>query len=167
MITARQLLENLQKANQSLQQRVQPSRVAEGSNDLRSSVLDVLQQVYQGASKGEEMIDYLADELDDYYTHVKMSGDKVLQQAYNHMMDQGQEAEGDPKLMAQIASQAIKMLNQQGVAEGSYKTYQPKHVAWVVRHGDGKVSEFKPHEDDAANAKYDQVKHNQIGRAHV
>ena len=47
-----------------------------------------------------------------------------------------------------------------GVAEGSYKTYQPKHVAWVVRHGDGKVSEFKPHEDDAANAKYDQVKHN-------
>ena len=160
MITARQLLENLQKANQSLQQRVQPSRVAEGSNDLRSSVLDILQQVYQGASKGEEMIDYLADELDDWYTHVKMSGDKVLQQAYNNMMDQGQEAEGDPKLMAQIASQAIKMLNQQGVAEGSYKTYKPKHVAWVVRHGDGKVSEFKPHEDDAAKAKYDQVKDN-------
>ena len=46
------------------------------------------------------------------------------------------------------------------VAEGSYKTYQPKHVAWVVRHGDGKVSEFKPHEDDAAKAKYDQVKGN-------
>jgi hypothetical protein len=47
-----------------------------------------------------------------------------------------------------------------GVAEGSYKTYQPKHVAWVVRHGDGKVSEFKPHEDAAAKAKYDQVKNN-------
>mgnify|MGYP003344147486 CR=1 FL=1 len=35
MITAPQLLENLQKANQSLQQRVQPSRVAETSDYLR------------------------------------------------------------------------------------------------------------------------------------
>ena len=54
----------------------------------------------------------------------------------------------------------LKHCLKQGVAEGSYKTYQPKHVAWVVTHGDGKVSEFKPHEDDAANAKYDQVKGN-------
>ena len=61
---------------------------------------------------------------------------------------------------------AYSMLNvfiknaQQGVAEGSRKTYQPKHVAWVVNHGNGKVSEFKPHEDDAARSKYDSVKHN-------
>ena len=44
--------------------------------------------------------------------------------------------------------------------EGSHKTYQPKHVAWVVRHGDGKVSEFKPHEDDAARAQFERVKGN-------
>lgn len=48
----------------------------------------------------------------------------------------------------------------QGVAEGSRKTYQPKHVAWVVGHGDGKVSEFKPHEDDAARAQFEKVKGN-------
>jgi hypothetical protein len=55
-----------------------------------------------------------------------------------------------------------KILNvsEEGVAEGSYKTYQPKHVAWVVRHGDGKVSEFKPHEDDAAKAQFEKVKGN-------
>jgi hypothetical protein len=44
--------------------------------------------------------------------------------------------------------------------EGSHKRYQPKHVAWVVRHGDGKVSEFKPHEDDAARAQFERVKGN-------
>jgi hypothetical protein len=48
----------------------------------------------------------------------------------------------------------------QDMAEGSYKTYQPKHVAWVVRHGDGHVSEFKPHEDDAAKAQFEKVKGN-------
>jgi hypothetical protein len=55
-----------------------------------------------------------------------------------------------------------KILNvsEEGVAEGSYKTYQPKHVAWVVQHGDGKVSEFKPHEDGAAKAQFDKVKGN-------
>ena len=54
----------------------------------------------------------------------------------------------------------INKSNEQGVAEGSRKTYQPKHVAWVVRHGDGKVSEFKPHEDDVAKAQFDKVKGN-------
>ena len=60
----------------------------------------------------------------------------------------------------ELLQQQYGVNENQGVAEGSYKTYQPKHVAWVVRHGDGKVSEFKPHEDDAAKAKYDQVKGN-------
>ena len=59
-----------------------------------------------------------------------------------------------------VDAKEIRKIKEEVVAEGSYKTYQPKHVAWVVRHGDGKVSEFKPHEDDAANAKYDQVKGN-------
>jgi hypothetical protein len=49
---------------------------------------------------------------------------------------------------------------EQDVAEGSFKTYEPRHVKWVVNHGDGHVSEFDPNEDAAAQAKYAAVKGN-------
>jgi ribosomal protein L37AE/L43A len=56
---------------------------------------------------------------------------------------------------------------EQGVSEEvekqlvkEYKIYKAKHVAWVVSHGDGHVSRFKPHEDDAAKAQFEKVKGN-------
>jgi hypothetical protein len=92
--------------------------VAEGTDDLRDSVLDVLKAIYNGSSSGEYMIDTLADEFGQYYDEVEASGDQSLQNAYSFMMDNGQEADGDPQAMAQIAKQAISMLTQ-GVAEGT------------------------------------------------
>jgi len=91
--------------------------VAEGADDLRDSVLDVLKAIYNGSSSGEYMIDTLADEFGQYYDEVEASGDQSLQNAYSFMMDNGQEADSDPQAMAQIAKQAISMLTQ-GVAEG-------------------------------------------------
>lgn len=88
----------------------------ESSNDLRDSVLEVLKTIYNGASAGEEMIDYLADEFGQYYDQVEASGDQSLQNAYSFMMDNGQEAESDPQAMAKTARQAVSMLRQ-GVAE--------------------------------------------------
>lgn len=87
------------------------------TDDLRDSVLNVLQTIYKGAAAGEEMIDYLADELNDYYRYVKASKDKTLKQAYQFMMDNGQEAEDDPKMMAMVAGKAIEMLGSD-VSEG-------------------------------------------------
>lgn len=54
----------------------------------------------------------------------------------------------------------VSVEEKQRMAEGSYKAYEPKHVAWVVRHGDGHVTRFKPNEDDKAKAKYGEVKGN-------
>ena len=46
-----------------------------------------------------------------------------------------------------------------------YKLYEPKHVAWRVNHGDGHVTDFEPHEDDKAHAKFAEVKsHPKYGR---
>ena len=81
-------------------------------NDLRDRVLAVLETIYKGAVAGEEMIDDVADELGDHFTAVKSSGDKTLKQAYGLMRDEGQEAEGNPQLMASIAKKAIGMLTQ-------------------------------------------------------
>jgi len=91
--------------------------VAEGSDDLRSAVLSVIQDIYNGAQAGEDMIDNVSDELGDYFNHVKRSKDQTLRKAYQLMRQQGVEAEGDPEMMAQVAKQAIDMLSQQGVAE--------------------------------------------------
>jgi hypothetical protein len=90
----------------------------EGSDDLRSAVLSVLQDIYNGAQAGEDMIDTVADELGDYFQDVKRSKDTTLRQAYQFMRQEGQEAEENPEMMAQVAKQAIDMLTQQGVAEG-------------------------------------------------
>ena len=92
--------------------------VAEGSDDLRSAVLSVLQDIYNGAQAGEDMIDTVADELGDYFQDVKRSKDTTLRQAYQLMSQDGAEAEGNPQIMAQVAKQAIDMLSQQGMAEG-------------------------------------------------
>ena len=104
--------------------------VAEGSDDLRSAVLSVIRDIYNGAQAGEDMIDNVADELGDYFNDVKRSKDQTLRKAYQLMRQQGVEAEGDPEMMAQIAKQAIDMLSQQGVAEGDVDEakYQGREV---------------------------------------
>ena len=97
-----------------------PEGVAEGkaNNDLRDNVLAVLTNIYNGSVAGEYMIDDIADELNDYFDQVQQSNDPILQKAYSFMVDNGQEAEDNPKLMARIAQKAISLLSQQGVAEG-------------------------------------------------
>ena len=96
-----------------------PEGVAEGkaNNDLRDNVLAVLTNIYNGSVAGEYMIDDIADELNDYFDQVQQSNDPILQKAYSFMVDNGQEAEDNPKLMARIAQKAISLLSQQGVAE--------------------------------------------------
>jgi hypothetical protein len=98
----------------------QEQGVAEGkaNNDLRDNVLAVLTNIYNGSVAGEYMIDDIADELNDYFDQVQQSNDPILQKAYSFMVDNGQEAEDNPKLMARIAQKAISLLSQQGVAEG-------------------------------------------------
>jgi hypothetical protein len=86
--------------------------VTEGSNNLRSAVLSVIQGIYNGAQAGEDMIDNVSDELGDYFNDVKRSKDQTLRNAYQLMRQQGAEAEGDPLMMAQVAKQAIDMLSQ-------------------------------------------------------
>jgi hypothetical protein len=86
---------------------------------LRTSVLDVLQTIYDGASAGEEMIDTVADELGDYYDEVEQSGDQELMKAYRFVREKGADAEGNPEMMAKVVKQAMSVLgNDQGVAEG-------------------------------------------------
>lgn len=87
-----------------------PSPVVEG-DDLRGQLFDAIKTIYSGAVAGDDMIDNLADEVGQFYDKVEGSGDKQLQQAYSFMMDNGQEAEGNPEQMAQIARQAMKMLS--------------------------------------------------------
>ena len=107
--------------------------VAEGkaNNDLRDNVLAVLTNIYNGSVAGEYMIDDIADELNDYFDQVQQSNDPILQKAYSFMVDNGQEAEDNPKLMARIAQKAISLLSQQGVAEGvqdeSYQELQDRY----------------------------------------
>jgi hypothetical protein len=81
------------------------------AGDVKGAVLDCFKQILAGAQAGDDMIDYLADELNDYYKPVRASRDPQLQKAYQHMMDNGQDAEGDPQAMAQVAQQAISMLS--------------------------------------------------------
>lgn len=81
------------------------------AGDVKGAVLDCFKQILAGAQAGDDMIDYLADELNDYYKPVRASRDSQLQKAYQHMMDNGQDAEGDPQAMAQVAQQAISMLS--------------------------------------------------------
>lgn len=89
----------------------------DNSHDLRDHVLTVLDTIYKGAVAGEDMIDDIADELNDYFDQVQQSNDPTLQKAYSFMVQQGQEAEDNPRLMARIAQKAIGMLSQQGVSE--------------------------------------------------
>jgi hypothetical protein len=77
---------------------------------LRTSVLDVLQTIYDGASAGEEMIDTVADELGDYYDEVEQSGDQELMKAYRFVREKGADAEGNPEMMAKIVQQAMSVL---------------------------------------------------------
>jgi hypothetical protein len=91
----------------------------EGTGDLRSSVLSVIQHIYDGASAGEEMVDDVASELGQYFSQVKKCTDKPLRKAYQMMSREGAEAEGDPEYMAQVAQKAIDLLSQPAVDEGS------------------------------------------------
>ena len=133
--------------------------VSEGTDDLRDSVLDVLKAIYNGSSSGEYMIDTLADEFGQYYDEVEASGDQSLQNAYSFMMDNGQEADGDPQAMAQIAKQAISMLTQ-GVAEDNdgFDTHivmvtvsDPGHQA-VTQRGELKQRRCRVRADDRESA---------------
>ena len=81
------------------------------AGDVKGAVLACFKQILAGAQAGDDMIDYLADELNDYYKPVRASRDPQLQKAYQHMMDNGQDAEDDPQAMAQVAQQAISMLS--------------------------------------------------------
>ena len=99
----------------------------EGQNqtNLRDNVLAVLENIYNGSMAGEYMIDDIADELNDYFDQVQQSNDPILQQAYSFMVNNGQEAEDNPKLMARIAKKAISMLSQQNTLN-----------EYIVRSGD-------------------------------
>jgi len=81
------------------------------AGNVKGAVLDCFKQILAGAKAGNDMIDYLADELNDYYKPVRASRDLQLQKAYQYMMDNGADAEGDPEAMAQVAQQAISMLS--------------------------------------------------------
>ena len=119
-------------------------------NDLRSAVLVVLHDIYNGAQAGEEMIDTVADELGDYFRDVKRSKDKTLRQAYQLMRQEGGNAEDNPELMAQVAKQAIDMLSQQGVAEGDHPFTNPNYDPLKAREYRSKMSQARP---DLYNAK--------------
>jgi hypothetical protein len=97
----------------------------EGAGDLRSSVLSVIQHIYDGASAGEEMVDDVASELGQYFSQVKRSNDQALRKAYQLMRREGAEAEGDPEYMAQVAQKAIDLLSQPAVDEGSADKKDP------------------------------------------
>ena len=97
----------------------------EGAGDLRSSVLSVIQHIYDGATAGEEMVDDVASELGQYFSQVKKSTDKTLRKAYQLMSREGAEAEGDPEYMAQVAQKAIDLLSQPAVDEGSADKKDP------------------------------------------
>ena len=137
---------------------VRDEDVAEGSDDLRTNVLNVLNTILQGAIDGEEMIDIVADELGDYFQDVKRSKDKTLRQAYQFMRQEGAEAEDNPEMMAQVAKQAIDMLSHQGVAEGSLVEFSEKpedvpgsddyedllfHLAYEIWDDDGQADQAK------------------------
>lgn len=89
-----------------------PQAMAEDEYDLRDAVLHTLKRIHSVANSGENAVDLLADEFGQFYDEVENSGDQALQQAYSYMMDNGQEAEDNPAVMAQIAAKAISMLSQ-------------------------------------------------------
>ena len=115
--------------------------LAENSFDPRSEVLSVMQEIYNGAVSGEDMIDTLATKFNDYFDDVRRSKDKPLRKAYSYMMNNGQEAEGDPEMMAQIAKQAMDMLSDQQLAEkeGHGESDPLKNRADYAKHGTGQV----------------------------
>lgn len=89
-----------------------PKKVSESPEDLlKSGVKQVIQDIYDGASAGQDMIDMVADELGDFYKWVRRSKDRSLRQAYQYMTDEGANAEGDPEMMAQVAEKALSMLD--------------------------------------------------------
>ena len=97
--------------------------VAEGTmrstKKLKSTLYGIFSQIYAGAMDGEEMIDYVADELGDYYRAVELSKDPTIQQAYSLMREKGGDSEGDPKQMSRVAWDAMSILRgEQGVTEG-------------------------------------------------
>ena len=60
---------------------------------------------------GQDMIDDISDELGDLFDQVETSGDRYLKAAYEIMRDQGSNAGGDPRRMANVAKQALGLLN--------------------------------------------------------
>jgi len=80
------------------------------NEELKDEVKNFLTQIQDGARTGQDMIDNLADELNSLYDAIEQSEDQSLKNAYHYAMDKGQEAEGNPALMAKIMATAINML---------------------------------------------------------
>lgn len=100
-----------------------PKKVSESPEDLlKSGVKQVIQDIYDGAMSGQDMIDTVADELGDFYKWVRRSKDQSLRQAYQYMTDEGANAEGDPEMMAQVAKKALNMLGA-GIEEDAVADY--------------------------------------------
>ena len=121
----------------------------EPEDDLRSSVLEILKQIYDGAKSGEDMIDNVADELGDFYDEVEQSGDETLMKAYRLAREEGTESEGDPERMAQVMGQAIGMLSQQGMAEESWMHDRSLPPGFYIK-VDGSDKPIGPFKDEFA-----------------
>lgn len=78
---------------------------------LRKQLANIIYDIYQGAMAGQDMIDDISDELGDLFDQVETSGDRYLKAAYEIMRDQGSNAGGDPRRMANVAKQALGLLN--------------------------------------------------------
>lgn len=78
--------------------------------DLEDQVGSALEDIKNGAEQGYDMIDNLADELNSLFDAIEQSENQKLKNAYHYAMDNGQEAEGDPALMAKVMATAINML---------------------------------------------------------
>jgi hypothetical protein len=131
----------------------------EGVDDLRSAVLSAIQNIYNGARAGEDMIDDVADELGDYFNDVKRSKDQTLRQAYQFMRQEGANAEGDPEMMAQAAKQAIDMLSQQGVEQGMEEGDMNRAAKGNEKYGkDGMKALAKAGREGASEKKLDTIR---------
>lgn len=78
--------------------------------ELKAQLEEFLTQIQDGAKTGQDMIDNLADEVNSLYDAIEHSKDQELKNAYHYAMDNGQEAEGNPALMAKVMATAINML---------------------------------------------------------
>lgn len=79
----------------------------EGAGSVVANVRDTIKDIYNGASRGEDMTDNIADELGDYFDAVQNSADVYLKKAYIMMRD---AADADPASQATAAKKALDLL---------------------------------------------------------